>query len=388
MEIIPRSLAVGIEKQRSKFPVLAVTGPRQSGKTTLLKHLFKNYRYISLENPDNRAFASEDPVSFLNKYNEKVILDEAQRVPELFSYIQSRVDESGLMGQFILSGSQNFHLMNSITQTLAGRVALFKLLPFDFSELKSRQLLAGNFNEAAIRGFYPAIYHRQIDPPDFYANYIQTYIEKDVTQLLNVRDINAFRLFTGLCASRAGQLLNLNALANDCNISQPTARAWLSLLESSYIVFQLQPYFQNFNKRLIKTPKLYFHDTGLLCHLLGIHTPADLEENRQKGNIFENMIVAEFLKNNEHQYLHKQYHFWQDSNANEVDLLEKRPQGFNIYEIKASRTISSSLFKQLDFFESLVPEQQVKKVLIYGGSEDQKRTKYDIRSWKNADTLP
>lgn len=384
MSIIPRTLAKNIEKQKSKFPVLAVTGPRQSGKTTLLKNLFKDYTYVSLENPDSRSFATEDPVGFLNKYNEKVILDEAQRVPELFSYIQSRVDESDIMGQFVLSGSQNFHLINSITQTLAGRVALFKLLPLDFNEMKGEALLSQSCYEAAVKGFYPAIYHRDIDPPDFYANYIQTYIEKDVTQLLNVRDISAFRIFTKLCASRAGQLLNFSALANDCNISQPTAKAWLSILESSYIVFQLQPYFQNFNKRLVKTTKLYFHDTGLLCHLLGIHSATDLEENRQKGNIFENMIIAEFQKNNEHQYLHKQYYFWQDNNGNEIDLLEKRPQGFDIYEIKATQTISPSLFRQLDYFETLAKDQLVNKSLIYGGSEDQKRTRYDIRSWKNA----
>jgi predicted AAA+ superfamily ATPase len=251
---VNRQITSLIRAQQSKFPVLALTGPRQSGKTTLLKELFSHYRYVTLENPNTRSFATEDPVGFLNQYHEHVIFDEVQSVPELFSYIQERVDGSGMMGQFILSGSQNFHLMSSITQTLAGRVALFKLLPFDFTELKAADLLAAQYTQASVKGFYPAIFKRDINPAIFYANYIQTYIEKDVTELLNIRDLKLFRTFLGLCAGRAGQLLNLSALANECDISHNTAKAWLSILESSYIVFLLQPYHQNFNKRLVKSP--------------------------------------------------------------------------------------------------------------------------------------
>ncbi|MBB5438696.1 hypothetical protein HDC92_002377 [Pedobacter sp. AK017] len=380
---VNRQIAAKIEQQKNKFPIIALTGPRQSGKTTLLKELFNDYRYVSLENPDVRAFATDDPVGFLKLYNERVIFDEVQRAPGLFSYIQGIVDDSGQMGQFILSGSQNFHLLNSITQTLAGRVALFKLLPFDFSELKGAGIPNVSYAETAVKGFYPAIYTREIDPVVFYANYIQTYIQKDVTELLNIRDISLFRTFLGLCAGRAGQLLNINALANECNISQPTAKAWLSILESSYITFQLQPYYQNFNKRLVKTPKLYFYDTGLLNHLLGIRSPEDFEQNRLKGNLFENMIIAEFQKKNYHQYLHKDYNFWQDSNNREVDLLIKTNNGFDIFEIKATQTISASLFKELDYFEGLTPNLVIKKNLIYGGGEDQSRTKYNVISWKN-----
>ena len=380
---IRRQIAEIIKAQQSKFPVLALTGPRQSGKTTLLRELFSDYSYVSLENPHTRSFASDDPVGFLNQYPDKVIFDEVQRVPSLFSYIQGRVDESRKMGQYILSGSQNFHLLTSITQTLAGRVALFKLLPLDFEELRAGYLLADTYTSAAVKGFYPAIFDRDIDPVVFYANYIQTYIEKDVTELLNIRDLKLFRTFLGLCAGRAAQLLNISAIANECDISQPTAKAWLSILESSYIVLLLQPYHQNFNKRLVKSPKLYFYDTGLLCHLLGIRTTDDLVENRLKGNIFENMILAEYQKKNHHLYLHQEYYFWQDSGGHEVDILVKKSRGFDIYEVKATETISSSLFSEMDRFEQISKSSNINKTLIYGGSENQERSKYQVLSWKN-----
>jgi predicted AAA+ superfamily ATPase len=380
-KFITRTITKFIKKQQTKYPILGITGPRQSGKTTLLRHIFKDYTYVSLENPDLRAFASGDPNGFLKKYNANVILDEVQRVPELFSYIQTIVDESQKMGQFILSGSQNFHLLNSITQTLAGRVALFKLLPLDFNELKKENFLAASFSEASVRGFYPAIFDRDIDPSVFYSNYINTYLEKDVTELINIRDTNSFRTFIALCASRAGQLLNMSALANDCNISQPTAKAWMSILESSYIVFLMQPYYENFNKRLVKTPKLYFYDTGLLCHLLNIRSAEEMEENRLKGNIFENMVIAEYQKKNFHQYLHQNYYFWQDSNNHEIDLLIKTAKGFDIFEVKATQTIKPSLFAGMDYFEAIAGDAKIKKTLIYGGVENQKRSKYSVLEW-------
>ena len=380
---IDRQIAPTIKAQQSKFPVLAVTGPRQSGKTTLLRELFKDYRYVTLENPNTRSFALEDPIGFLNQYDQKVVFDEVQRVPDLFSYIQSRVDDSGMMGQFILSGSQNFHLLNNITQTLAGRVALFKLLPFDFTELKANNLLDELYTQACLKGFYPAIFDREIDPVVFYANYIQTYLEKDVTELLNIKDLKLFRTFLGLCAGRAGQLLNYSALANECDISHNTAKSWLSILESSYIIFLLQPFHENFNKRLVKSPKLYFYDTGLLNHLLGIRTAVELSENRLKGNIFENLILAEYQKQNHHLYLHEDYYFWQDSNAHEVDMLMKKGQAFSIYEIKATQTINNSLFKEMDRFEEISAPAKVTKTLIYGGTENEKRTRYNVLSWKN-----
>lgn len=380
---VNRQIEYLIKSQQSKFPILAITGPRQSGKTTLLQRMFKDFRYVSLENPDMRSFATDDPTGFLNEYSENVILDEVQRVPTLFSYLQTKVDGSRKMGQYILSGSQNFHLLNSITQTLAGRVALFKLLPLDFEELKAAKLLEKSYPQTLFKGFYPAIFDRDIDPKIFYTNYIQTYVEKDVTELLNVKDLKTFRTFLGLCAARAGQLLNISALANDCNISQPTAKAWLSILESSYIIFLLQPFHQNFNKRLVKSPKLYFYDTGLLCHLLRIKSADELIVNRLKGSLFENLILAELQKKNYHQYTDLDYYFWQDSNANEIDVLLKNNDVFDVYEIKATETISLELFKQMDRFAELAAPERVNKTLIYGGQENQTRSKYKILSWKN-----
>ena len=383
MSFVNRDIAAVINSQKNKFPVIAVTGPRQSGKTTLLKNIFKDYQYISLEDPNNRSFATDDPVGFLKKYNDQIILDEAQQAPQLFSYIQTIVDESKKMGQFILSGSQNFQLLNNITQSLAGRVALFKLLPFDFGEMKSENLLAEDFAEACVKGFYPAIYDRDIDPTIFYANYIQTYVERDVTELTNIRDTRQFRTFLGLCAARVGQLMNLNSLANQCGISQPTARAWLSILESSYIIFQLQPFFQNFNKRIVKSPKLYFYDTGLLCHLLGLRNTDTLVESSAKGNIFENLIVAEFFKQNEHRYLHKDYWFWRDSNGHEVDLLTQNGNVLDIFEIKSTQTIMSDQFKGMSFFSDLAQNKVGKQTLIYGGKDDQDRTLQTVLGWRN-----
>lgn len=380
---IKRRITQQIVLQRDKFPVLAVTGPRQSGKTTLLRRLFEEYRYVTLENPDNQQFAASDPVGFLDYYGRHVIFDEVQRVPHLFSYIQERVDESGLMGHYILSGSQNFHLLKSITQSLAGRVALFKLLPLDFAELTAQKLLADGYPSVAISGAYPAIFDRDISPAVFYANYLQTYVEKDVTELLNVRDTRKFRQFLGLCGARAGQLLNISALANECDITFNTAKSWLSILESSYLVFLLQPYHQNRNKRLVKTPKLYFYDTGLLCHLLGINDAGQLETDRLKGSVFENMVIAEYQKRNYHLYEHLEFSFWQDTHGNEIDLLWQVGQTFHAVEIKATKTITNELFKQLDKFEThLAPYTPIQKTLVYGGADSQHRTNYEVKSWR------
>lgn len=381
-EWIERTMAKEVRKLIKQYPILAVTGPRQSGKTTLLKTLFPDYEYVSLESPDHRAFALEDPNGFLQQYANRSILDEVQRVPELFSYLQTAVDKSGQMGQYILSGSQNFHLLKHITQSLAGRVALFRLLPLDTQELENAKKLPANYLDACIRGGYPAIYHRGLDPTVFYANYIRTYVEKDVTELINIRDTNSFRTFMGLCAARAGQLLNLTALANDCNISQPTAKAWLSVLESSYIVFLLYPYHDNFNKRLVKTPKLYFYDVGLLTHLLEIREAEELAVNRLKGNVFENFVIANFQKLNENQYQHLNYYFWQDHNGLEIDLLLKTANSFDIYKVKSTQTLNGSLFKNLYHFIELVDPQSVRPHLIYGGDQSLTRSNVQVLPWK------
>lgn len=381
--MIFRNITTYIERLVTKFPVLAITGPRQSGKTTLLKHIFKDYQYVSLENPEVRAFAQEDPQGFLETYNEKVIFDEVQRVPDLFSYLQGVVDEAQLEGQFILSGSQNFLLLEKITQSLAGRVALFKLLPFSFEELKEQNILAKDWYEAAYKGFYPRIYDKQILPADFYPNYIETYVERDVRNLMNVKDLTLFRNFVKLCAGRIGQVLNVSSLANDCGISHTTAQAWLSILESSYIIFTLPPYYKNFNKRIIKSHKLYFYDTGLAAFQLGIAGAEQLNTHYLKGGLFENMIIAELLKQNFNQGIQADLYFWRDSNDNELDCLVERAGRLEIIELKAGKTINTDYFKNFDYFKKIAGELITQSYLVYGGEQNQKRRQAVVRKWND-----
>jgi hypothetical protein len=378
---VVRSIIEQLKIYKSKYPILALTGPRQSGKTTLLRALFPDYTYLSLENPDLRTFAENDPNGFFDKYSQFCIFDEVQRVPQLFSYLQTIVDEKKIMGQFILSGSQNFHLIKNITQSLAGRVALFKLFPFDFTELHAANLMEDDYVKMLLRGFYPAIYDRDIPSQIFYSNYIQTYVERDITELVSIRDIRTFRTFLTLCAARAGQLLNLNSLAKDCGITQPTAKAWISLLESSYILFLVQPYYKNFDKRVIKSPKLYFYDTGLLCHLLKIKDSKQVKFKSYKGNLFENMIVAEYIKQNYHQNKMEEFWFWRDSGGHEVDLIRQDDDLLNVIEIKSTKTITSDLFKEMNYFEALAKSEIKSKTLIYAGDDNQKRTNASVLSW-------
>ena len=386
MEIL-RNIEQAIRIMLGKYPVLALTGPRQSGKTTLLKGMFPDYRYVSLENPDNRSFAEKDPNGFLKLYDNKIIFDEAQRVPLLFSYLQSLVDDNKVMGQFILSGSQNFHLMQSISQSLAGRVALFRLFPFDFNEMRSAKLLQEHFADNMLRGFYPAIYDRNIPPKSFYSNYIQTYIQRDVTELIAVKDIRLFQNFLSLCATRAGQLLNLNSLAKDCGISQPTAKSWLSALESSYIIFLLHPYYKNFSKRIIKSPKLYFYDTGLLLHLLKISDKEQLLTHAIKGNLFENLIVSELNKQMHHSNDLQDIWFWRDSAGHEVDLIIDSGSVTKIIEIKSGMTIMPKMFKELEWFEHNSKLPDITKHLIYGGTQKQDRSSGEVTPWERVGSL-
>lgn len=381
--ILKREIISAINNLVDKYPIIAVTGPRQSGKTTLLKHMFPEYRYVSLENPDVRSFAATDPNGFLKEYSEYVILDEVQRVPTLFSYLQTKVDESKLMGQFILSGSQNFHLLQNITQSLAGRVAMFKLLPFDFQELSTAGLLEESYAENLVKGFYPAIFDREIPSEIFYSNYVQTYVQRDVSELIAIKDMRLFQNFLSLCATRAGQLLNLNSLANQCGISQPTAKAWLSALESSYILFLLPPYFKNFSKRIIKTPKLYFYDTGLLCYLLKLNNAEQIQLSDFKGALFENMMIAEYVKRMQHCNQLNDIWFWRDVAGNEVDLIIQTGQIQEAIEFKATQTIMPNLFKGLNFYEKISEKTNLKKYLVYGGNEYQERTVATVVPWKS-----
>ncbi|HMT69521.1 MAG TPA: ATP-binding protein [Saprospiraceae bacterium] len=381
--MVNRTIVEGINAYMQRYPIVALTGPRQSGKTTLLKGMFPDFRYVSLENPDNRAFAENDPNGFLQLYDQKVILDEVQRVPALLSYIQTIVDSNNMMGQFILSGSQNFNLMKSITQSLAGRVALFKLLPFDMTELKSADLLPSDYEQLIIKGCYPALYDRSIPFASFYANYIETYIQRDVTELLSIRDFGLFRTFLKLCAARIGQQLNIANLSSETGVSVPTLRSWISILESSYIMYQLPPFFKNFNKRLVKSPKLYFYDTGLASFLLGIRNEKTLLESEFKGALFENMIITEYVKQNYHNNLYHDFYYWRDSNGHEVDLLVSNDTAYDTIEIKSTKTILPKQFAGLDFLANIGGDAIRRKILVYGGDSSQKRTHYQIWAWSD-----
>ena len=378
-----RRIKIEMDIYRNKYPILALTGPRQSGKTTFLKTQFSDYQYVNLENIDNRNYALDDPNGFLKQYSSYVIFDEVQRVPHLFSYLQTKVDDDRIMGQYILSGSQNFHLMRNITQSLAGRVALFKLLPFDTDEMAAANWLSDDYAVNLQRGCYPAIYDKDILSKVFYSNYIQTYIERDLSELIHVKDLKQFRNFISLCATRAGQLLNLNSLANECGISQPTAKSWISVLENSYIVYQLQPYFSNFNKRVTKSSKLYFYDTGLLCFLLKIADADSVKLSSQKGSLFENFIVSEYVKKNYHNNLLRDLWFWRDAVGHEVDLIWQDTELLNLVEIKSSETIMTDMFKGLTYFEKLKPKLIESKTLVHTGLDNHKRTLGNVTSWKN-----
>lgn len=376
------------------YPVVTVTGPRQSGKTTLIRNAFPNYHYVSLEDPDRRREAMEDPRDFLHRYNRNVIFDEAQKAPELFSYIQTMVDEQDIPGRFILSGSQNFLLSRSISQSLAGRCAVLHLLPFASSELKQtgafrfdalhdsayeEEILNSRPKDLPLfsmiqKGFYPRIHDKQLNPGEWLSNYFQTYLERDVRELLNVGDIEAFGRFVRLCAGRNGQLLNLSALGNDCGISHTTAKKWLSVLEAAFLVTLLRPYHQNFSKRLIKTPKLYFLDTGLLCWLLNITSAEQLEIHSARGAVFEAFVVSECRKYLFNTGSQAQIYFWRESNGVEIDLLIESSAGIiTPVEIKSARTIASDFFKHLDSWRRVagIPEQT--GALIYAGDESYKR---------------
>jgi predicted AAA+ superfamily ATPase len=377
-----RTIKKAMDIYLSKYPILVLTGPRQSGKTTFLKNEFTNYTYINLENLDNRTYALNDPNGFLAEHGNFVIFDEAQRAPELFSYLQTKVDNDKIMGQYILSGSQNFHLMRNISQSLAGRVALFKLLPFDNLEMEHADWLNDDYAVNLQRGFYPAIYDRDIPSKVFYSNYVQTYVERDLTELIQVKNLKLFRNFITLCAARVGQLLNLNSLANECGISQPTAKAWISVLETSYILYQLQPFHSNINKRMTKNSKLYFYDTGLVCFLLKINDAASLKTSAYKGSLFENFIINEYIKQQYHQNLLLDFWFWRDAVGHEVDFIWQDTEKLNLVEIKASETIIPEMFKGLSYMKKFMPDLIESKTIVHTGLFNQNRTAGEVLSWK------
>lgn len=383
--MIPRDLASKLKEMASKYPIVTLTGPRQSGKSTLLRNTFPDYEYVSLEDLDMRMLATDDPRGFLSTYSERVIIDEVQRVPDLFSYIQTHVDKADKKGMFFLAGSNNFLLMESIGQSLAGRVAVMKLLPFSHQEMNEADILPANVNEEIFKGGYPGLYSADIRPTDFYPHYIQTYVEKDVRTLVNIKDLSKFIRFVKLCAGRIGQLLNLSSLANDCGISATTAQSWVSILEASYIVYMLKPEHNNYTKRLIKTPKLYFYDTGLACSLLDIKSAEQIETHFLRGGLFENLVINEFVKGALNQSEQPELSFWRDRTGNEVDLLCKRGDKQYAYEIKSGATFSSDYFKGISLWSKLsnaLPEQCN---VIYTGDKSMTTIKQGgkVIAWKD-----
>lgn len=382
--MIERTLASKVTSLAQKFQVITLTGPRQSGKTTLVKATFPDLPCVSLEEPDIRQIALTDPRGFLSNYPNGVILDEIQNTPELFSYIQRIVDENRQI-QFILTGSSNFLLMEKISQTLAGRTAVLHLLPFSLRELEP---LADSYENLIFKGQYPRIYDRTIPPPDFYPSYIQTYVDRDVRMIKNIGDVNAFIQFTQLCAGRIGQPLNNASLANDAGISPNTAKSWLSILESSYILYRLQPYHRNFNKRLVKSPKLYFYDTGVACSLLGIREQEQVNLHYMKGSLFENLILNEFIKRSFNRGENRQPYYWQDNHGKEIDCLLVNGERVTAVEIKSGKTISTSYFENLNYWRSLADLPENQEYVVYGGDQSMQTGAGTLISWKNLDRIP
>ena len=398
--MIPRHLAAALIRASAQYPIISLTGPRQSGKTTLLCATFPQYHYVSLEAPDNRGFAAEDPRGFLARFAGPVILDEAQYVPDVFSYIQVLADERGTAGQFILSGSQNFLLMRQITQSLAGRAFIGHLLPFSIAELHRLPLgdpeqlaafapevptetpLADDWLDLALAGFYPPVHDRGLKAFEWSSLYFQTYLQRDVRSLTQVGDLEAFRRFVLLCAGRVGQLLNLSSLGNDCGVSHETVRRWLSVLEASFVVFRLPPHHQRFNKRLTKSPKLYFVDTGLLCYLLQIRRADELATHAMRGAVFENLVIADLMKRCFHAGIEPRLAFWRDHRGNEIDLVVNTPGGPVPVEIKSGATVASSFFKGLRYWRAIAPDPR-RGVLVYGGEESYVREDTTVLSWRH-----
>lgn len=382
--MIKREAETTLQILANGYPVIAITGPRQSGKTTLAKHVFKKKPYVSLEDPDELEFSLDDPKGFLARFPNGAVIDEVQKNPKLFSYIQTIVDTNKIMGMFILTGSQHFGLLSHITQSLAGRVGFIQLLPFSITELLKSGKIAGinKFEDLLIQGFYPPVYDRNLDAKYWYPNYVITYLERDVRQIINVKELNQFQRFIRMCAARAGQVLNLSALGNDCGISHNTARSWISVLEASYIVFLLQPHYSNYGKRLIKSPKLYFYDSGLAAWLMNIQDADHLSIHPARGALFENFVISELYKDRYNQGLIPNIYFWRDSSGVEIDVIIEKGEMLVPVEIKSSQTVTEDFFKNLAKWTRLSGSKS-KSYIIYGGNESYTRHGVHILSWKD-----
>lgn len=381
--MINRIISTKIKKTSKVSPIIGIIGPRQSGKTTLSREIFPKYKYVNLEQPDIRRFAQTDPKAFLTQYDNHVILDEIQRVPELFSYLQVKTDNDKKMGQYILTGSQHFLMIQSITQSLAGRISIFNLYPLSYEELQSSKKQKNDIYTQIFYGGYPRLYESEISPSTWLNNYIQTYIDRDVSLISQITNLKTFEIFLHVIAGRTGQILNLSSLSNELGISHNTVKSWINLLETSGIVYLLQPFYSNISKRLIKSPKIYFIDTGLVCRLLGIENPKQLITHPLYGSIFETHIVIEYLKFYLNRGLSPNIYFWRDKNGLEADLYKNIHQyKSDIFEIKSSQTIPEDVFGKLKQIQS-INKGTSQLNIIYGGDENQLRSDGNIISWSS-----
>ncbi|MCC6290095.1 MAG: ATP-binding protein [Chitinophagaceae bacterium] len=382
MPLIQRNIIEEARLLSRQFRALTIVGPRQSGKTTLSKLLLGNKPYVNLENPNTQSKAEEDIEAFLKQFPEGAILDEVQRVPDIFRYLQELLDNNKARGQFILTGSNNFLLQEQISQSLAGRTGYLQLLPLSYSELYAANLSYDNINKHILTGGYPEIWDHQLMPDKWMASYIQTYVQRDVRFVRNITNLGDFNRFILLCANRAGQLINREEIARSIGVDTKTIQAWLSVLESSYIIYLLQPWYNNLNKRIIKTPKLFFYDTGLLCYLLGISTQSALEKHSLYGNIFENWIITEIKKNRFNAGINGGLYFFRDSTGNEIDLLLEKEGNTIAIEIKSAKKIDSGMLSGLRYWKKNNLNSQ--GILIYGGEKNEEISEgMQVVSWKD-----
>ncbi len=366
--MIERTIKDSILSLSKEYPVILVQGPRQSGKTTLVKTLFPEKKYITLEDIDTRSRAIEDPRGFLSNIPDGAILDEVQRAPDILSYIQSIVDSNNKMGMFILTGSSNLLLMEAVSQSLSGRVAIFKLLPLSMLEVKDIEI-GWSIEKRILNGFYPRLLTQKMDVSAFFRNYIETYVERDVRRVLNIRNIDSFRRFLVSVAQRIGSTLDITSLASDAMVSTKTVSEWLSILDASFICFRLQPYFSNRSKRLAKRPKIYFYDTGLACALLGIVDEEQLSNDRLRGSLFENMLIVDMLKRKYNKYTSEEFYFYRTLDGVEVDLVMEKGRKLYPMEIKSSQTFNPDWASSLCKFEAEYSDECEKASIIYGGNE-------------------